>query len=70
MNKLQWMSTDGSVIDEAQEMANNAHISYEDINLVLQRNSFADVSPCFPRSRSLPSRGAPLPCTTMECTIR
>ena len=44
LNKLQWISIDGSVIDEAQGTTNNAHISDEDINLVLQGNSFADMS--------------------------
>ena len=44
MNKLQWISIDGSVVDEAQGMANNSHISDEDIALVLQGNSLADMS--------------------------
>ena len=44
MNKLQWISIDGSVINEAQGMANNAHISDEDISQVLQGNSLADMS--------------------------
>ena len=38
MNKLQWISTVGSVVDDAQGMAN------QDINLVLQGNSFPDKS--------------------------
>ena len=44
MNKLQWINIDGSVVDEAQGMANNSHISDEDIALVLQGNSLADMS--------------------------
>ena len=44
MNKLQWISFDGCVVDEAQGMANNAHISEEDITSVLQGNTLAVMS--------------------------
>ena len=44
MNKLQWISIDGCVVDEAQGMANNTHISEEEITSVLQGNTLAVMS--------------------------
>ena len=41
---MQWIDIDGSVIVGAQGMANNAHIPVEDIALVLQGKSLADMS--------------------------
>ena len=45
VNKLQGIKLDGSVIVEAQGMANNAHISDDDIKQILQGNVLADMSP-------------------------
>ena len=41
---MQWIDIDGSVIVGAQGIANNAHIPVEDIALVLQGKSLADMS--------------------------
>ena len=43
-NELQWINIDGSIIDVAQGVANNAHISDDDITQVLQGNVLADKS--------------------------
>ena len=43
-DELQWIDINGSVIVGAQGIANNAHIPVEDIALVLQGKSFADMS--------------------------
>ena len=60
MNKFQWININGSVIDEAQGIANKAYISDEDITLVLAKKFISRyVSPCFPRSRSLHHHHAP-----------
>ena len=44
VNKLQGIKLDGSVIVEAQGMANNAHISDDDITQIVQGNLLADMS--------------------------
>ena len=44
INELQWINIDGSAVDSAQGMANNAHISDDDIAPVLQGNVLADMS--------------------------
>ena len=41
---MQWIDINGSVIVGAQGMANNAHIPVEEIALVLQGKSLADMS--------------------------
>ena len=43
-NELQWIDINGSVIVGAQGIANNAHIPVEDIAVVLQGKSLADMS--------------------------
>ena len=43
-NELQWTDINGSVIVGAQGMANNVHVPVEDIALVLQGKSLADMS--------------------------
>ncbi|XP_068756624.1 uncharacterized protein [Montipora capricornis] len=44
INELQWINIDGSVVDSAQGMANNAHISDDDIAQVSQGDVLADMS--------------------------